>query len=75
MWVAAIKLALAVAAFLTERARQRGALLDAEAKLLAGQMNVSLDTLEAVRNARNAAESDFDQSGGLPKDDDPNLRD
>lgn len=75
MWLAALKLVLAVVPFLIDKARQRDALSDAQAKILARQANDSLNYLDRIREARKQAESAFDSADGVPDETDPNLRD
>ena len=51
-------------------------LMDAgSAATIARNLNASLSILDRAKKARDRAVADFDKSGGMPDDKDPNLRD
>lgn len=56
-------------------AEARKAIEADEAKRMAKTLKESIDVLQRVENARREAERRFDESGGMPDDTDPNLRD
>lgn len=75
IWLALARLLLALAANLVAMARERKLIEAGEAQAFAKQVEASLALLDKTNKARARAGADFDERGGVPDDNDPNLRD
>jgi len=74
-WLRILEAVLGFARALAEYV-ERKQLMDAgEAKAIASQLESSANVLRNARMARDNAVSNFDDNGGVPDDEDPNLRD
>lgn len=74
-WINIIWLLLRFASELLNYAQSRKAVAEAEAAIVARALKESLDALDKAKSARADAERRFDESGGVPDESDPNLRD
>lgn len=74
-WLSFIWLLLKVANALLDFAKTRKQVSDAEAAIVARALKDSIDALDRANKSRADAERKFDESGGVPDDNDPNLRD
>lgn len=74
-WVSIILLLLKIAESLMTQARKRGEMTQAQDALLSRSLRSSIDALQSADKARHDAERAFDESGGVPDESDPNLRD
>lgn len=74
-WATALLALIQLVASLVKWAEARQAVEAADAKRMAQILRGSIDVLERVEGARADAIRKFRESGGLPDDDDPDLRD
>lgn len=74
-WATALFALIQLVASLVKWAEARQAVEAADAKRMAQILRGSIDVLERVEGARADAIRKFRESGGLPDDGDPNLRD
>lgn len=74
-WASALLLLIKLVASMVEWAKTREILEAADAKRMAQILRGSVDVLERVEGARADAIRKFRDTGGMPDDNDPNLRD
>lgn len=72
-WLALLKAVLAFARVLTAYMNNKQLMDAGEAKVIATQLESSLNALQRAKYARKRAVADYDANG--VRDDDPNLRD
>lgn len=76
MWLALASLILkSLIPYLLNRAFGGGEISLTERDQAIRTAEKSLEIVDKARAARDAAHADFDKRGGVPDDDDPNLRD
>lgn len=74
-WLAILRALLGLASSLTSYLQEKQLIEAGEAKAIAEGLKNAQAATEKARKARRDALRKFDKSGGLPDDDDPNLRD
>lgn len=74
-WLALLRLLLSLAHTVMNVVQQRQLLAAGEANAIAKQIISTQATVDKAIKARDAALKRFDDTGGVPDDNDPNLRD
>lgn len=74
-WVTILRLLLSLANTVATYVRDRKLLEQGEANAILAQLKGSVDALDRATKARDAATAKFDDTGGVPDEQDPNLRD
>jgi len=75
VWLSLLKVVLGLASSLSSYLRDKGLLEAGETKELSKMLDNSIDILDRSNTSRNDAIKRFDDTDGVPDDNDPNLRD
>ena len=74
-WLAILRALLGLSSSLATYLQEKQLLDAGEAKAISESLKNAQEATNKARKARNAAISKFDDTDGLPDNDDPNLRD
>lgn len=74
-WLAILRALLGLASSITSYLQERQLIEAGEARAIAEGLKNAQDAITKANQARRTAERKFDESGGVPDDSDPNLRD
>lgn len=74
-WLSVLRALLSIAGSLTQYLHDKQMLDAGAATAIANGLKESQDAIEQARKARDDATRKFDERGGVPDDNDPNLRD
>lgn len=74
-WLAVLRALLGLASSITTYLQNKQLIEAGEALAIAEGLKNAQEAINKANQARRAAERKFDESGGVPDDSDPNLRD